>query len=74
MHIWQPRVALPSAKLMMATLEEGSSCRIRSDVWKHIEKSGPMSALQYVDFATRSMPTSEGPAIYASILSETVTT
>ena len=47
MHIWQPRVALPSAKLMMAALEEGpgSSSHIRSDVWKPFEKSGPKSAI-----------------------------
>ena len=47
MRIWQPGVALPSAKLMMAALEEGpgSSSHIRSDVWKPFEKSGPKSAI-----------------------------
>jgi len=45
MCIWQPPVALPSAKLVMAALEEGSSSRIPSDVWKHFEKSGPKSAI-----------------------------
>ena len=45
MCIWQLHVALPSAKLVMAVLEEGSSSRIRLDVWKHFEKSGPKSAL-----------------------------
>jgi len=47
MHIciWQPRVALPSAKLMKTTLEEVSSSRIQSDISKHFEKSGPKSVL-----------------------------
>ena len=54
MCIWQPHVALPSAKLMMAALEEGISSHIRLDAWKHFEESG--QSLHYVDFATRSMP------------------
>jgi len=57
---WQPHVALPSAKLMMAALEEGISSHILLDVWKHFEKSRPKSAL--CRLCNKEYASSEGPA------------
>ena len=56
MHIWQHRVALLSAKLMMAALEDQGKCssgsgHIRTDVWKHFKKTG--ASLHYVDFCNK---------------------
>ena len=72
MHIWQPRVAF----------------QVRNWRWQHSRRVAlavynPMygnilrragHSLRYVEFATTSMPTSEGPAMYTSTLSDTATT
>ena len=69
MRIWQPRIALPSAKLQCS---RRVALAVYDRMYGNIFRRAGQS-LHYVDFATRSMPTSEGPAIYASTLSKTAT-
>ena len=72
MRIWQPCVAF-QVRNWWWQRSKRVALGVYDPMYGNILR-GVGQSLRYVEFATMSMPTSEGPAIYASILSDTATT